>query len=318
MTPAPRISIVVPCHNAERFVSATLRSVLAQQGFDLDVIVVDDGSTDGSADLVAKAFPSVTLLRQPNQGVAAARNAGIAQARHDWVAFVDADDIWLPGKLRAQWTALQSAPDARMVYTAWQVWTSADPEPSPQYLEQLGRLAAEEARWRGPSGWIYPQLLLDCVVWTSTVLVHRSVLDEVGTFDPALSIGEDWDLWLRASRVTPILRVCAPLALYRMHPASITKRPPDRNYKEEVIVRALQRWGYKSPDGAMASKSAVRRGLARTWSDIAGAQLLAGNVQNARRAAGRALRADPLQLTAWKLFAKTVMRSLAGRGSSAA
>ncbi|MFX8024319.1 hypothetical protein ABTK62_20960, partial [Acinetobacter baumannii] len=82
----------------------------------------------------------------------------------------------------------------------------------------LAAQAGDTARWAGATGWLYPELLLDCVVWTSTVLMQRSLLDEIGDFDSELRIGEDYDLWLRASRVTRIERVAQPLALYRQHP----------------------------------------------------------------------------------------------------
>jgi glycosyltransferase involved in cell wall biosynthesis len=132
-----KISVVIPCHNAAKFVASAVRSVLEQTGFDLEVIVVDDGSTDGSAEVVEQAFPSVVVLRQRNQGVAVARNTGIARATHDWLAFLDADDIWLPGKLSAQWKRLASEPGARMAYTAWHVWESNESEPDKDYLESI-------------------------------------------------------------------------------------------------------------------------------------------------------------------------------------
>jgi glycosyltransferase involved in cell wall biosynthesis len=313
MTDQPRISVVVPCFNAAPYIGATLRSVFAQPGFELDVIVVDDGSTDGSAGVVAAQYPAVTLLRQPNLGAAAARNAGIAHARHDWLAFADADDIWLAGKLRAQWALLASAPAARMVYSDLQLWFSTEPEPSPDFLAHIEKLARDPSRWPGPSGWIYPQLLLCSEVATPTVLIHRSVLDEVGTFDTSLPAGEDYDLWLRASRVTPILRVNAPTVLYRIHGSNTTGRAPARNYRELVIRRALQRWGYRSPDGSAASESGVRRHLARSWVDFGTAHLAAGSMRGALRGSINALAAAPTHLVAWKFGMKVLLRSLTGR-----
>lgn len=309
----PAVSVVVPCHNARRYLPATLRSVLAQQGVTLDVVVVDDGSTDGSAELVERDFPGVRVLRQRNQGVSAARNHGIEAARHDWVAFVDADDIWLPGKLAAQFDRLRQQPEARMVYTAWIVWRSDEPEPAAVELAAL-RDAAEARRRAdpGPSGWIYPELLLDCHVWTSATMAERALLRELGGFDTALRIGEDYDLWLRASRVTPIVRVDTPYALYRHHPGNVTKRLPQRNDKGEIVGRALRRWGYAGPDGREARRAEVDRGLARSWSDFAGVHLAAGNVRTARGAALTAVRTDPGQLLGWTVLAKSLARTLAG------
>ncbi len=309
MNGLPAISVVVPCYNAAPFVAATLRSVLAQQGFELQVIVVDDGSTDGSPELVARDFPAVTMVRQTNAGVAAARNTGLAHARHDWVAFIDADDLWLPGKLQAQWALLSGHPEAGLAYTAWKVWTSNEPEPTADWLAQLARDAARSELWQGASGWIYPELLVDCEVWTSSVLVRRELLVQVGGFDAALRIGEDWDLWLRLSRLTPMLRVTRPLAIYRMHPDSITKAPPDTNYKHLVVMRALERWGVAGPDGRRARMADVRRSQARTWMDLAGARARLGAMAHARRDAVRAVQSQPLALRGWKVLARTLVRS---------
>ncbi len=309
MSPAS-ISVVIPCFNASRFIAATIESVLSQEEDGLEIIVVDDGSSDGSARVVRAAYPSVRVIEQSNQGVAAARNRGIAEASNEWIAFVDADDVWLPGKLHAQRALLSAEPNTRMSYTAWHVWNSADVLPSVQLTKELERTKSDIQRWSGASGWIYPELLIDCVVWTSTVLIHRSVLDEVGLFQPELRVGEDYDLWLRASRVTPIVRVCAPLALYRMHPGSITRRAPAANYKGNVIRNAVQRWGYASPDGRMANRAAVGRSIARSWLDYGSACMLAGNSSEARVGALQALSHQTVQWSAWVLLARTI---LAGR-----
>ncbi|MDM5176047.1 glycosyltransferase [Massilia sp. DJPM01] len=306
----PLVSVVIPCYNAQRYIGATIASVLAQKEVALEIIVVDDGSRDGSVALVRKGFPAVRVVEQANAGVAAARNAGIAAARGEWIAFIDADDIWLPGKLAAQLARMAALPDCRMSYTAWKVWPSDVPQPPPDYLARLQDEAMDSARWAGASGWIYPQLLLDCVVWTSTVLMRRTLLAELNGFDTTLRLGEDYDLWLRASRVTPIERVARPYALYRIHPASITKATPAENYRARVIGQALGRWGLASPDGRMGDAPAVRRMLAKSWSDFAGAHLQARNLGQARRAGWTALRTDPTHVPAWKVLVKTGLKAL--------
>lgn len=310
MTAFGRISVIVPCFNAAQFIPATLRSVLSQQGVELEVIVVDDGSTDGSADVVANSFPEVKLLRQENQGVAAARNFGLRHASHDWVAFVDADDIWLPGKLAAQCAILSLHGDARMAYTAWQVWSSDAPNPDAVWLAKLKQSSGDTTRWIGATGWIYPELLLDCVVWTSTVLVQRSLMSELGGFDPELRLGEDYDLWFRASRVTQILRVPAPYALYRMHPSSLTKQPTHTNFKHVVVSRALTNWGYVGPDGRRARSLGVARSQAKAWGDRAGACLQSGDLARARVDAFLAVRTCAVFWPAWKVLIKALVRSL--------
>lgn len=313
MSHASSISVIIPCYNAERYIGATIDSVLAQGLDDLEIIVVDDGSKDGSIALVRDCFPTVRVVAQANGGVASARNNGIACARGRWVAFVDADDIWLPGKLQAQFAAMAASPACRMSYTAWKVWDCDEPTPSAAFLAELEISAADPARWDGASGWIYPQLLLDCVVWTSTVLVERALLAETGGFDPALRIGEDYDLWLRASRLTPIVRVARPLALYRMHPASITRSMPTDNYRATVVGRAIAKWGLDSPDGGQADAVAVRRQLAKSWSDFAAAHLQAGNLELAGNSARAALRYSITHRAGWKVWMRAKAQALLSR-----
>jgi len=307
MSAAPRVSVVIPCFNAERYIAATLRSVLQQTDVELEIIVVDDGSTDGSIAVVQQQFPQVRLIPVANGGVASARNAGIAAATGEWVAFCDADDIWLPGKLAAQFDAMARVPGCRMSYTAWHVWTCAEPEPDAALLHSLAAQAGDMQHWTGATGWLYPELLLDCVVWTSTVLMQRSLLAEIGDFDTSLRIGEDYDLWLRASRVTPIERVARPLALYRQHPASITRSAPKANYKGRIVQSALARWGYAGPDGRRVDESAVRRMLAKTWSDYAAAQLAAGERAAARSSVREALYRQPAHIAGWKLLLRSLL-----------
>lgn len=302
----PTVAVIIPCFNAKPYIAATLESVLSQEGVDLEVIVVDDGSRDGSGDLVEQQFPHVRLIRKGNGGVAAARNVGLAAARAQWIAFCDADDIWLPGKLQAQLEALAKCPASRMSYTAWHVWPSSEPRPDAALLRELAH-DASPGRWQGPSGSIYPDLLLDCEVWTSTVLANRSLFDEVGVFDTALKIGEDYDLWLRASRATDIIRVPRPLALYRQHPANITRATPTTNYRLQVVGAAIQRWGYRGPDGRDVDRAALRRRLAMTCSDFAVALLNAGQPRAARQSIREALRFNPVHLPSWKLLVRSFL-----------
>jgi len=306
MNSSESISVVIPCYNAAAWITATLRSVFAQGWSALEVIVVDDGSTDESVARVKREFPQVRVLQQQNAGVAAARNAGILAAEGHWIAFVDADDHWLPGKLQAQMELLRSRPDARMAYTAWATWESLDAEPSSSMLDAVRQQETDLTKWDGPSGWIYPELLLGCSVWTSTVIAHKDLLRELGGFDRALKVGEDYDLWLRTSRMTPILRVKRPLALYRLHPSSLTKQTPVANYEAAVVERALMRWGYTGPDGRSADVKAVAQSLARTWNAFGAANLKAGCTKSAWGSARKALELDRWHGGSWKLAIKAV------------
>jgi GT2 family glycosyltransferase len=304
------ISVVIPCYNASAWIASSLQSVLDQGWPMLEVLVVDDGSTDGSVELVRTRFPEVKLLQQKNAGSAAARNTGIQAARGDWVAFIDADDWWAPGKLRAQMELLSSHPEARMCCTAWQVWHSEEPEPDPGLRQSLDRPSTGVGQGRSATGWIYPELLVGCCVWTSTVLARTELLRQLGGFDVGLKIGEDYDLWLRASRLTPIVRVQRPLALYRQHPHSLTKQAPAINYEASVVGRALRQWGYTSPDGRRARPADVSRSLARTWHTYGAAHLEAGDVSLALTGALKSIAHHWRAPDGWKLTAKALWRSL--------
>lgn len=309
MSPNDSVSVVVPCYNAAAWIIGSLSSVYAQNWEDLELLVIDDGSTDESVALVKQHFPQATVLQQTNRGVAAARNAGIEAARNKWVAFIDADDYWLPGKLRAQIDLLAAHPEARMAYAGWRVWASDDSVPSQDLLEPSLSSQTSTAKVDGPAGWIYPDLLLGCCVWTSTVLAQRELLNSLKGFDQTLKLGEDYDLWLRASRITPILRVQRALALYRQHPNSLTRQPPTQNYEATVVQRAITQWGYLSPDGRSVRKVDVDKSLARTWRNFSAANLVAGNPVEALCAARKALRADWYHLGTWRLMVSALTKS---------
>ncbi|GAA1942690.1 glycosyltransferase family 2 protein [Kitasatospora viridis] len=200
------VSVVIAAYNAERTLGAALESALRQDPGPAEVIVVDDGSLDGTA-RIAAAHPGVQLLRQRNQGPSAARNAGIARATQPWVAFLDADDLWLPGKLDRQLRALERDPQAVLLAGDW--------------------VRDERAATAVPAGPVsrpgYRDVLLLNRFQTSTVLVRADVLDRAGGFDPSLDGAEDWDLWLRCARLGPVLKLDVPLVVYRDEPTGYSK-----------------------------------------------------------------------------------------------
>jgi cellulose synthase/poly-beta-1,6-N-acetylglucosamine synthase-like glycosyltransferase len=310
MKPVFDISVVIPCYNSGSWIFSCLESIAAQDLPASEVILVDDGSTDGSIDLVQAKFPETRILQQRNGGAAVARNAGIEAARGDWVAFIDADDWWLPGKLRAQVELLTKRPEAQMCFTAWEVWHCDSPAPDDQWLDALENQQRQVAGAHPSSGWIYPELLVGCCVWTSAVMARTSLLRKLGGFDINLKIGEDYDLWLRASRVTPIVRVTRPLALYRQHPNSLTRQPTTINHEALVVERAIGRWGYEAPDGRSADVGAVKRALARTWQNYGAAHLEAGHIGLALKGALKSVRMDWQLVNGWKLIAKALCHSL--------
>ena len=191
------VSVIIPTYNRIRTLPRALDSVIAQTRPVDEIIVVDDGSSDSTDELVHEHYPEVTLLRQPNMGVSAARNLGIEQATSDWIALLDSDDRWLPTRLESQLKLIELHPGHRLCHTE-EIWI------------RDGKRVNQMHKHRKSGGHIYSQCLPLCVISPSSVLLHRALLDEVGLFDESLPACEDYDLWLRICAREPVLFVETP------------------------------------------------------------------------------------------------------------
>jgi glycosyltransferase involved in cell wall biosynthesis len=263
MSDRPLVSVVVPAYNCARYVAEALRSALEQQYNPVEIIVVNDGSTDDTPEVIRTFGDRITLINQSNAGAAAARNAAIEKARGDYIAFLDSDDLWLPGKLAAQVSYLEAHPEIGMVYSAWSEWRT-DSTGQFEPPAQPGK-AITVAIDPMTSGWLYNRLLLGCIIHTTTVMIRSEIVKQVGTFDVSLRRGQDYDYWLRVSRVTPIHKLQNRLSLYRIHGESITHKAHPDNYGVIVIQKALDRWGSVGPDGTVTPQRVINRVLARLW-----------------------------------------------------
>ncbi|MCC9309791.1 glycosyltransferase [Kitasatospora sp. RB6PN24] len=236
------VSVVIAAYNAAPTLGAALSSALGQVPRPAQVIVVDDGSQDGTA-RVAAAFPEVLVVRQRNQGPSAARNAGIRESSQPWVAFLDADDVWLPGKLARQLAALGEHPHAVLLAGDWVRELPEGPGGAVvgPALDQpvLSRVVG------------YRDVLVLNRFQTSTVLVRAEVLGRVGGFDPALDGAEDWDLWLRCARHGTVIKLDAPLAVYRDEPGGYSK-DLGRLYTRMLTMLGRERRGGVLPAAAFA------------------------------------------------------------------
>lgn len=246
------ISVVIPTHQrADLLLGRALPSVLAQSRAPSEVIVVDDGSTDGTAGRVAAAHPPgssppVRLLRlEKRRGPSAARNLGIAAARGEWIAFLDSDDEWRPLKLERQLAALARQPQARICHSD-ETWIRG------------GRRVNPRRRHAKAGGWIFRRCLPLCVISPSAVVIHRSVFDDVGLFDEELPACEDYDLWLRITPRFPVLFVAEPLVVkHGGHPDQLSRTVPalDR-YRIRALEKALA-----DPALSAGDRAAVRSAL---------------------------------------------------------
>lgn len=209
-----RVSVVIPVYNSAATIIRAVESVLCQDESSMELIVVDDGSTDGSAELLTARYPQQAIvIRQENRGAAAARNRGIAAARGEFVAFLDADDEWVAGKLRLQTERMEANPEAALCFADMSHWEHGR-EVNSSYIQERGLGAC--------GGRIFDRLLRECFIFTPTVVVRRSVFETVGTFDESLRICEDYDLWLRIAERFELVFVDAPLLKRHRTGANLT------------------------------------------------------------------------------------------------
>ncbi|MCG3136093.1 MAG: hypothetical protein HMLKMBBP_03909 [Planctomycetes bacterium] len=217
--PRPRTSVVVPVFNRPVFVKEAIESALAQEcpgGH--EVVVVDDGSTDRTPEVLASFGGRIRAFRQANAGPAVARNRAVAESRGEYVAFLDSDDVWLPGKLDAQVRILDAHPEACLVHSE-----------VAEFFEE-----GEPRRWTRRPELLGGRVLLELArrnfVHTMTVLARRSCLDAVSSgpaapFDPAYPPCEDWDLWLRLAERWAFVADPEPRVRTRVHEGGISSDP---------------------------------------------------------------------------------------------
>lgn len=200
------ISVVIPAYNSAATLASAIHSVL-DQGVEIqEIIVIDDGSTDETASIARGLSELVRVITVPNGGPSRARNIGILAAQGDWVAFLDDDDSWHPEKLERQLKLLAEHPELDLLATNW---SRSAPTPG-HYTGSLTRLS-------------YFSILLLNRFQTSTVLSRRSALLETGDFDPELDGVEDWDYWMRFSKMHSVAILEEQLVLYRDSPHGVSK-----------------------------------------------------------------------------------------------
>lgn len=227
-----QISVIMPVYNGERYIKEAVESVLAQTLNDWELIIIDDGSTDATLEKLNHfTNPRIYIIQQPNQGASIARNAGLAQARGDYIAFLDADDIYLPNALQEYVNYLETHPEHDVVY--------ADGWISDSQKQPLMRIS--EHRSGIYTGHILERLVLcaDIGFPVCTLTRHEIIKTHQVTFDPKLRIGEDWDFWIYLARWAQFGYLDKPLCLYRVHSNSVT------HSQLELRARMIKRMFFK-------------------------------------------------------------------------
>ena len=294
----PSVSVVIPTYNYARFVGRAIDSALAQTATPAEIIVIDDGSTDETPQVLDRYAGRVTTLRQANSGVSATRNVGISMARGDLVALLDSDDVWRPTKLERQLELLSRHPECGAIGCGVEV---VGPEGIPlrfmDFVDAAGspedrlRAFALRQRWVGGS--------------SSGALIPRQVLTQIGGFDETLEAAEDWDLWLRISVAYPVRNVREPLTQVWDHRSGTFRN-----------ARRMAKWQYqvltnlqgRHPE--LLDSMTVRRVRGMIEADAAGECYGAGAWLESAGHSARSLVAWPFGLPTGRLLVGAAVRCL--------
>lgn len=307
-----KISVVIPAFNCENYIGETLESVLRQTLKAFEIIVVNDGSTDGTAATLEKFRKFIRYIYQANKGPSAARNVGISYATGDYIAFLDNDDVWLPEKLSRQVDALRHHPEAALVFTEAE-WVRDDgttarysfgrsassaPKRSVGLRSQIARLQEHDAAIL-VGDW-YGDLLDDNFIINSSVLVRRQALEVVGRIDESLVLNSDYDLWLRIASKYPMAYLNLPVVKYRLRESSMSGR------------FALREYSYRRWDGRLFEKhlrvgrqeyrAVINRRIAQCYELAAWGYFHYGELADARIVNREARSYSKLNIKLWMYF----------------
>ena len=280
MPTSPKASVIIPAYNSADYTVKTVESVLAQTYTDYELIVVDDGSTDHTREVLQEYLDRIKYIYKDNGGACSARNVGIEMAEGEYVACLDCDDLWLPEKLDHSVAVLEADSALGFMYTS-------------TYTIDADGKTLDEMRSPCNSRWAYKDLLYDNFVLAPTVVIRKSALMHVGLFDERIFIPADWELWLRLAREFPIGYVDLPLSKYRM--AS--------NYTLKNVEQFVQESNYVVEKHFRIAGELSTRDRARCKGRLLFVHFQlyrkAGNLKEARRCLKQALRQNPFN---WTLY----------------
>jgi len=244
----PIVSVVIPVYNHEEYIRESVESALGQDYDNLEVVVVDDGSTDATPEVLKTFGSRIRCIRQGNQGTAAALNTGIQHARGSLIAWLSSDDLFLPGKIKRQLMELNKNPSLTLVYTDSIV------------IDAHGRELKAARCTSTPSKDLALELLKRNFINGSSVLIRRDCFEQVGLFDESLPTDSDGDMWFRLLKNGHEFgHVPVPLVKYRWHSSNLSHKYKLHHYcKDQVRLRALQAFSYQELFGKGLEKKQIR------------------------------------------------------------
>jgi len=207
-----KVSVIIPTYNRVFLLREAIDSVLAQTYQEFELLVIDDGSTDGTHEMVAGYGDRVVYIFQENRGVSSARNFGVRSSRGEFITFLDSDDVWLPEKLEKQVTIMEQNADLQLCHTE-EIWIRRGVRVNPK------------KKHKKHTGYIFQYCLPLCVISPSSVMIRRTLFEKVGYFDEDLPACEDYDLWLRITKDYSVYFIEKPLLIKRGgHPDQLSQK----------------------------------------------------------------------------------------------
>ena len=277
----PTVSVIIPAFNAEEYIAETLDSVLAQTYRDYEILIIDDGSTDGTRRVLGDYEKQIRIIQKENGGPASARNVGIQHAQGEYLAFLDSDDLWHPEKLQRQVDLLDSSPRIGLVHTARIYFEDDNPT-----CETLREIAEEDQAEDA-----FARLFRRNFIGNSTVMARRECFGEVGPFNEAPEFlgTEDYEMWLRIAHRYPVAYIGELLSKYRLRQGQLSSKI-EKAYQNEVhvIQQALRIF----PDLQKRTDMSVEERLGLLAFEYGRDYFVAGDFSNARQKFSESLSQD--------------------------
>jgi glycosyltransferase involved in cell wall biosynthesis len=280
----PLVSVIIPTYNSASFLPHSVESVLRQTYDHFELLVVDDGSTDNTQEVLAPYRDSIRYLKKANGGPSSSRNLGITEARGEFIAFQDSDDIWFPQKLALQVEHFRQNPILGVVFTG------------SQHFNENGLLDSNIGNgYAPPTGMIFDKLLTDHFIAMSSVMVRRSCIDEVGAFDESLIGAEDYNFFLRLARRFPYGFINEVLVQKRLHESNLSDNLEQMCEDE---IKNLDKIASLFPDARIPKGRLSGHIYARFGRYYFNQQ----RFDEARACFRKAFRLSPLQVKTWHLW----------------
>jgi glycosyltransferase involved in cell wall biosynthesis len=287
------VSVIIPCFNGRDLVGTAIESVLSQEGVDLEVIAVDDGSIDGTRKVLESFGDRIRRIYQENRGAASARNSGLSIARGEFIAFLDCDDVWLPGKIKRQLECFDKRPEVGLVFTDSEVFS-----------EEGTVIPSKKALRPVAEGWVLKELFRDNFISTPCVMVRRNCLQKVGGFREDYQNAEDYDLWMRLAAEYPFGYLDEVLVRIRLREGSLNE-----NFENRFVtdIKIVNEWIMNRPDLFPVGSRIVRERLGRLYFKVGRGCLHAGRSAGAREYLVQSIKYNPLNSRPWTFLMASLL-----------